>query len=144
MDASQLPPGFLEALAAQAGREGGDSSPGDWEEVGVEESAGWTRTLSRVQGAVVVVRMEFMADPEGGQGGSSQGTGFVVDAKRGLVVTNRHIGASLRGLARLRCARDGAQIPPPRRRRVHEAPRAPQWASRPPSTASRLWVARKR
>ena len=95
--AQMLPEDMLAALMRGDMEEEGSplGSPGTPYSVQAEQlSAGaWQATLAKARRAVVVVKMEIMCDPEGGSGGSSQGTGFVVDAERGLIVTNRHIGA---------------------------------------------------
>jgi S1-C subfamily serine protease len=51
----------------------------------------WERTIDRVANAVVVLRVDVPRafDTEGP--GSFVGTGFVVDAERGLILTNRHL-----------------------------------------------------
>lgn len=51
----------------------------------------WEDTLERVSRSVVVIRVTATRsfDTEGSS--SSQGTGFVVDAERGLILTNRHL-----------------------------------------------------
>ena len=95
-----VPPELLRQLLEASGgmaSPSGASEDGDGSDMegGHQEwlSAGaWQATLAKARKAVVVVRMEIMCDPEGGSGGTSQGTGFVVDARGGLIVTNRHIG----------------------------------------------------
>jgi S1-C subfamily serine protease len=51
----------------------------------------WDRTLERISSAVVAIRVDSTRafDTEWNQ--STQATGFVVDARRGLVLTNRHV-----------------------------------------------------
>ena len=51
----------------------------------------WDRTLERISSAVVAIRLDSTRafDTEWNQ--STQATGFVVDARRGLVLTNRHV-----------------------------------------------------
>lgn len=51
----------------------------------------WTHTLRRVARSIVNVRMEVACGLEGDGAYVSQGTGFVVDAERELILTNRHI-----------------------------------------------------
>ena len=57
----------------------------------VEESHAWDQTLSRIAPAVVTIEIDQTRafDTEWNQ--SSQATGFVVDAERGLILTNRHV-----------------------------------------------------
>jgi len=51
----------------------------------------WASTVTRVTGAVISIQLSVTRtlDTEGAS--SSQGTGFVVDKERGLVLTNRHM-----------------------------------------------------
>ncbi len=51
----------------------------------------WAETLERVTRAVVVLRVDQPRSFDGNSPGSIQGTGFVVDAERGLLLTNRHV-----------------------------------------------------
>src|SRR6188768_2811681 len=55
------------------------------------ESAAWRGTLARVAESVVTIEIDQTRafDTEWNQ--SSQATGFVVDAERGLILTNRHV-----------------------------------------------------
>jgi S1-C subfamily serine protease len=57
----------------------------------VEEPPQWSRTLEKVSTGVVSIRVDGTRafDTEWNQ--SSQATGFVVDAERGLILTNRHV-----------------------------------------------------
>ena len=56
-----------------------------------EENPAWDRTLERVAPSVVSIEIDQTRafDTEWNQ--SSQATGFVVDAERGLILTNRHV-----------------------------------------------------
>ncbi|MEZ4235399.1 MAG: trypsin-like peptidase domain-containing protein [Myxococcota bacterium] len=54
----------------------------------------WRASLDRVSQAVVSIRMDRPRAFEGVARGNSQATGFVVDAERGLVLTNRHVVGS--------------------------------------------------
>jgi len=51
----------------------------------------WSRTLERVTPAVVAIHVTATRDFDTESAGSSQGTGFVVDAERGILLTNRHM-----------------------------------------------------
>ncbi|MFT7519179.1 MAG: S1-C subfamily serine protease [Kiritimatiellia bacterium] len=51
----------------------------------------WERTLDRVTNAVVSIRMERPRSYDGKGRSNSQATGFVIDAERGLLLTNRHV-----------------------------------------------------
>jgi pro-apoptotic serine protease NMA111 len=55
------------------------------------ESPAWDRTLERIAPSVVTIEIDQTRafDTEWNQ--SSQATGFVVDAARGLILTNRHV-----------------------------------------------------
>jgi S1-C subfamily serine protease len=55
------------------------------------ESPAWDRTLERIAPSVVTIEIDQTRafDTEWNQ--SSQATGFVVDAERGLILTNRHV-----------------------------------------------------
>ena len=56
-----------------------------------EENPAWDRTLERIASSVVTIEIDQARafDTEWNQ--SSQATGFVVDAERGLILTNRHV-----------------------------------------------------
>jgi len=51
----------------------------------------WQTTLERVQNAVVSIQVTATRDFDTEDAGVSQGTGFVVDAERGILLTNRHM-----------------------------------------------------
>jgi S1-C subfamily serine protease len=57
----------------------------------IEENPAWDRTLERIAPSVVSIEIDQARafDTEWNQ--SSQATGFVVDAERGLILTNRHV-----------------------------------------------------
>jgi S1-C subfamily serine protease len=57
----------------------------------IEENPAWDRTLERIASSVVSIEIDQTRafDTEWNQ--SSQATGFVVDAERGLILTNRHV-----------------------------------------------------
>lgn len=59
--------------------------------VAAETNDGWEKTLERVVPGVVAIRLSSPRafDTEGAS--SSVATGFVVDAERGLILTNRHV-----------------------------------------------------
>ena len=59
--------------------------------VAAAESPAWDRTLERIAPSVVTIEIDQTRafDTEWNQ--SSQATGFVVDAVRGLILTNRHV-----------------------------------------------------
>ncbi len=60
--------------------------------VGVEPAdSGWTQTLERIAQSVVAIQVDQTRAFDTEWNNSSQATGFVVDAERGLVLTNRHV-----------------------------------------------------
>ncbi len=55
------------------------------------EEPEWVGTLERISTGVVSIRVDSTRAFDTGWNSSSQATGFVVDAKRGLILTNRHV-----------------------------------------------------
>jgi len=55
------------------------------------EDTAWTNTLDRISSGVVSIRVDSTRAFDTEWNSSSQATGFVVDAKRGLILTNRHV-----------------------------------------------------
>jgi S1-C subfamily serine protease len=55
------------------------------------ESAAWRGTLARVAESVVAIEIDQTRAFDTEWNSSSQATGFVVDADRGLILTNRHV-----------------------------------------------------
>src|SRR6185369_2257600 len=55
------------------------------------EDSRWSRTLERVASGVVTIQVDLARAFDTEWNMSSQATGFVVDAKRGLILTNRHV-----------------------------------------------------
>lgn len=55
------------------------------------EEPEWVSTLEKISTGVVSIRVDSTRAFDTGWNSSSQATGFVVDAKRGLVLTNRHV-----------------------------------------------------
>ena len=56
-----------------------------------EAASGWTRTLERISTGVVAIQIDATRAFDTDWNTSSQATGFVVDARRGLILTNRHV-----------------------------------------------------
>ncbi len=56
-----------------------------------ESTSGWTRTLERISTGVVAIQIDATRAFDTDWNTSSQATGFVVDAERGLILTNRHV-----------------------------------------------------
>ncbi len=55
------------------------------------EDSRWARTIERVASGVVTIQVDQTRAFDTEWNMSSQATGFVVDAKRGLILTNRHV-----------------------------------------------------
>jgi len=72
---------FLAALAAVALVSGAQAA----------DDSAWTATLDRIASGVVSIRVDSTRAFDTEWNTSSQATGFVVDAERGLILTNRHV-----------------------------------------------------
>ncbi len=55
------------------------------------EDSAWSSTLDRISSGVVSIRVDSTRAFDTEWNSSSQATGFVVDARRGLILTNRHV-----------------------------------------------------
>ena len=55
------------------------------------EDSRWTKTLERVASGVVTIQIDQVRAFDTEWNASAQATGFVIDAKRGLILTNRHV-----------------------------------------------------
>jgi len=55
------------------------------------EDSEWTETLERISSGVVSIRVDSTRAFDTEWNSSSQATGFVVDAERGIILTNRHV-----------------------------------------------------
>lgn len=51
----------------------------------------WRKALSKIVPAVVVLRVTSVRAFDTESAGSSHATGFVVDKRRGIILTNRHV-----------------------------------------------------
>ncbi|MGB5258318.1 MAG: trypsin-like peptidase domain-containing protein, partial [Woeseiaceae bacterium] len=58
---------------------------------GAADDTAWTETLERISSGVVSIRIDSTRAFDTEWNSSSQATGFVVDAERGLILTNRHV-----------------------------------------------------
>lgn len=58
------------------------------------EDDGWAKTVSRVAESVVSLQISQLRNFDDSEQGGSNATGFVVDAERGIVLTNRHVVGS--------------------------------------------------
>jgi S1-C subfamily serine protease len=54
-------------------------------------AADWAATLERIASSVVAIRIDQARSFDTERNVSAQATGFVVDAERGLILTNRHV-----------------------------------------------------
>jgi S1-C subfamily serine protease len=74
-------------------RRGAVSAPLARRVAAIENNPTWAATLARVAGSVVAIKVNEVRafDTEGNE--TAQATGFVVDAKRGIILTNRHVVA---------------------------------------------------
>ena len=54
-------------------------------------AADWAATLERIAGSVVAIELDQARSFDTERNMSAQATGFVVDAERGLILTNRHV-----------------------------------------------------
>jgi pro-apoptotic serine protease NMA111 len=57
----------------------------------VEENPDWTSTLERIASSVVSINIDATRAFDTEWNATAQATGFVVDAERGLILTNRHV-----------------------------------------------------
>ncbi|MGB8328012.1 MAG: trypsin-like peptidase domain-containing protein, partial [Steroidobacteraceae bacterium] len=55
------------------------------------EAADWAATLERIAASVVAIKVDATRAFDTEWSSSAQATGFVVDAERGLILTNRHV-----------------------------------------------------
>ncbi|HEY6451475.1 MAG TPA: trypsin-like peptidase domain-containing protein [Steroidobacteraceae bacterium] len=58
---------------------------------GEASAADWAATLERIAGSVVAIQIDQARSFDTERNVSAQATGFVVDAERGLILTNRHV-----------------------------------------------------
>ncbi|HTP38658.1 MAG TPA: trypsin-like peptidase domain-containing protein [Steroidobacteraceae bacterium] len=70
----------LAALATAPGARAGEAS-----------DANWSQTLERIANSVITIQVDQTRSFDTERNTSAQATGFVVDAERGLVLTNRHV-----------------------------------------------------
>ena len=57
-------------------------------------SAGWQKTIDKVSSGVVAIRVDHVRAYDEKWNQSTDATGFVVDKKRGIILTNRHVVGS--------------------------------------------------
>lgn len=56
-----------------------------------EEDSAWARTIQSVSSSIVSIRVDAVRSFDTAASSTTQATGFVVDAERGLILTNRHV-----------------------------------------------------
>jgi pro-apoptotic serine protease NMA111 len=54
-------------------------------------AADWAATLEHIAGSVVAIQIDQVRSFDTERNVSAQATGFIVDAERGLILTNRHV-----------------------------------------------------
>jgi len=86
-----------------------------------DQTATWAKTVKNVADSVVTLRVDAARAFDTAVNNSAQATGFVVDAKRGLILTNRHVVQSgpVTALA-LFSNREEIQLTPVYRDPVHD------------------------
>ncbi len=85
--------GAMPGWAAEGGRraESQPASAAPAVAAATAPSAEWARTLERVAASVVTIQVNQTRAFDTERSASAQATGFVVDAERGLILTNRHV-----------------------------------------------------
>jgi S1-C subfamily serine protease len=66
-------------------------SPEAQQAAAVEGNPDWAETLERIAGSVVSINIDMTRAFDTEWNATAQATGFVVDAERGLILTNRHV-----------------------------------------------------
>jgi S1-C subfamily serine protease len=78
-------------LGAAAPSGGAPSALSDAAPITLGTSANWAQTLERIASGVVTIQIDSTRAFDTEWNTSAQATGFVIDAKRGLILTNRHV-----------------------------------------------------
>ena len=76
---------------AQAVAVRGAEAPAPAAAAPVAATADWARTLERIAGSVVAIQVDQTRAFDTERSSTAQATGFVIDAERGLILTNRHV-----------------------------------------------------
>lgn len=84
----------LVALAAAGALSPAAAQPPSATAVVAQEPSDWRATLERIAPSVVTIRVDAPVAFDTNWNMSTQATGFVVDAERGLILTNRHVVTS--------------------------------------------------
>ncbi len=83
---------FLSALVLSASAMGAAAHPAPTPAPGIPSSpANWAQTLERIASGVVTIQIDCPRAFDTEWNTTAQATGFVIDAKRGLILTNRHV-----------------------------------------------------
>src|SRR5580704_6683251 len=85
------PPDAAPAPGPAPGRHGQQAAQLAQQAAAVEESPDWAVTLARIASSVVAINIDETRAFDTEWNTSAQATGFVVDAERGLILTNRHV-----------------------------------------------------
>jgi pro-apoptotic serine protease NMA111 len=88
---SPAPSAPLPATTAASHEASGKLPPGVAVLSGDVSSADWAATLERIASSVVAIEIDQARSFDTERNMSAQATGFVVDAQRGLILTNRHV-----------------------------------------------------
>jgi len=73
----------------EARSQNGAAAPDDT--LATQEHPEWAHTLERISRGVVAIQVDLTRSFDTEVNASLQATGFVVDARRGLILTNRHV-----------------------------------------------------
>lgn len=89
--AATLPAATRAAIAAPAAAQGAAPAAQVPRVANKPETATWASTLERIAESVVSIKIDQTRAFDTEWNSSAQATGFVVDAERGLILTNRHV-----------------------------------------------------
>ena len=84
------PPNVAPAPPPPGGETGQEPNPAQ-AAVAVEENPDWAVTLERIAPSVVSINVDLTRAFDTEWNTTAQATGFIVDAERGLILTNRHV-----------------------------------------------------
>lgn len=88
------PPAAIKAAAAKAETAAAIAAAAAGDDDSPTTKHQWAATIQRCSPAIVVLRVCLVRAFEDSPGTFQHATGFVVDAKRGIILTNRHVGTS--------------------------------------------------
>ena len=87
----KFPPAALIAWLSICSAAHGAPAPAKARPAPVPSAAGWAQTLERISSGVVSIQIDSTRAFDTEWNTTAQATGFVIDAKRGLILTNRHV-----------------------------------------------------